>query len=289
MLRPFAWDHVRVLGNDAKLDGPGLAGAAKVGERVALLAPDGTTRVTEIETVDHAACEGDDEACSGVWIALPDVEDPPPWAFPGLRDTSDVDTGPDDVVLVETTLAVTGDMALPELVPHALEVRYFDALCEGDADDSNFVRLARVTSKTSHPLAGMSALAPFRGRPQRVVTLRTLGRSFHFVSITSVDMPKSRRMTDVPRRRRETLFIVEGDGASARVLHTESQLVGRNVLHDHACQLPVHHPIPWTVVEVDAESFVLTRTGLDVHDRWLVATAELRRVGGWTADVLELF
>jgi hypothetical protein len=96
-------------------------------------------------------------------------------------------------------------------------------------------------------------------------------------------------MIDLPRRRRETFFILEGDGASARVLHRESNLAGRTTLHDHACQLPVDDPIPWSVVTVDDEVFVLTRSGLDAHDRWLLAADDLRRVDGWTADVLELF
>jgi hypothetical protein len=290
VLRPFAWEHVRVLGNDAKLDGPGLAAEAKPGDRVALLAPNGTTRVTAIDMVDHASCEGD-KACSGVWIATGDEDDEPApiWTFPGLRDAKDDDAGPEDIALVETTLAVTGDMALPKLVPHALEVRYFNALCEGDADGDDFVLLARVTSKTPHPLAGVSALTAFRGKPQRVVTLRSLARSIHFVSIADVDMPKRRRMSDVSSGRRETLFILEGDGEAARVVHTESAVVHRSTNHDFACQLPVSHPIPWSVVSVEGEAFVLTRSGFDAYDRWSLGGSDLRRAGEWTADVLELF
>jgi hypothetical protein len=288
-LAAFSWDGVLVVAGTT-LGGPGLASVAKIGRRVAVLGGDGETWTATIDTVDDEACEGEArEGCRFVSIAYDRGDDASPSRVPWNHvKAPDTEHPPEDIALLDVHLAVAEGTELPALVPHVLEVRYANALCESGADDEDYVRVKAYTSAGPDPIAGATALEGKTRFPRRVVTLRTRGRTLHFVTVAEVEPPASGRMSDIAKARQTSLFVLEGDGPGARVLHRESHAGSRSMNVDTSCQLPLRYPTPWGVVEVGGSVYVLMQSGLTKFERWSLQPAGIVREGGFTAHVHEI-
>jgi hypothetical protein len=283
----FSWDRLLVVSHTT-LGGPGLSGVAEVGRKVSVRGGDGEAWSATIETVDFEGCEDEpDDPCGYVAVAYDRGDDafPPrvPWTYVDLPDT---EHPLEDIALLDVHLAVAEGSELPALVPHTLEVRYANALCEsGAADDEDYVLVRAVTSGGADPMAGVRALEGKTRFPRRVVTLRTQGRTLHFVTVAEVEPPASGRMADIARDRRTHFFVLEGDGPGARVLHRESHAGSRGMNVDTSCQLPLRYPTPWSVVEVGGSVYVLTQSALTQFERWSLQPAGIVREGGFTAGI----
>jgi hypothetical protein len=285
----FSWDRALVV-SGTTVGGPGLPGVAEVGRRVSVRGGDGETWMGTIDTVDDEACEGDGgDGCRFVSIAYDRGDDASPSRVPWNHvKAPDTEHPPDDIALLDVHLAVAEGTELPALVPHVLEVRYANALCESGADDEDYVRVKAYTSAGPDPIAGATALEGKTRFPRRVVTLRTRGRTLHFVTVAEVEPPASGRMSDIAKARQTSLFVLEGDGPGARVLHRESHAGSRSMNVDTSCQLPLRYPTPWGVVEVGGSVYVLMQSGLTKFERWSLQPAGIVREGGFTAHVHEI-
>jgi hypothetical protein len=281
----FSWERLLLVG-DATLAGPALASVAEVGRRVSVRAGDGEPWTAEVDWVDDERCEAaPNDACLDVSVEYDSDESelpPVPWQRVSMAG-KDL---PDDIALLDVHLAVDIDTALPRLVPHTIEVRYANALCEeADADADDYALVGAYTSAGPDPVEGVSALEGKRQYPRRVVTLRTLDRTLHFVTVAQVDRPPSGRMSDIPKDREVALWILEGEGKAAKVLHHASHTSSRTINTDSSCQLPLRYPTPWSVVEVEGSVYVLTRSGVSDFERWLLKADAITREGGWTAEI----
>lgn len=279
-LRPFAWDAALVVGWGV-VGGPGLASAARVGQRLSVMVDDGAPWTAHV--VDVVPCEeGDDRnACPYVSVEYEadDRTPPSPWTRPGHACDAE------DVALLDTRLAVTADTALPRFVPHTLEVRYANALCEGGHDDAHFVLVHACTSTGEDPVKGVAELRDVLRYPRRVVTLRVADRTLHFVTVAKVERPRSGRMADIPRTYETAFWVLEDVGDTTTVLHRERLADGRNINQDTSCQLPLRYPTPWGVVETDGVVEILTRASLQTFERWTLTADGLTRAGSFEASI----
>lgn len=288
--RPFAWDRVLVIGSEA-MGGPGIAGATNVGQRLAVMvgdAPPITARVVDVVR-DGCASGEPPQACLYVGVEYGSEDDPvdpeslpPLWKQPGA---SDEDEAFEDLALLDARLAVAAGTTLPRFVPHTLDVHYTGALCEGDADAKDFVLLRTRSSASADPLKDDPALRDWRRFPRRVVTLRAVDRTLHFVTASKVQQPRSKRMADVPAAYDSAFWILERHGDTTKVLHHERQKIRRDINQDISCQLPLRYPTPWTVVETDGVVHVLTRNGVTGFARWSLQADRLALEGEWQADI----
>lgn len=290
--RPFAWDRVLVIGTES-LGGPGTAGAAKVGQELAVMVGDGAPITARVVDVVRDGCDegGPPATCLFVGVELGREDDaidpeslPSLWRHPGGPE-EDSDAGFEDLALLEARLAVTSGTSLPRFVPHSLEVHYTGALCEGDVDAKDFVLLRSFTSAAPDPVKDDPALRDWRRVPRRVVTLRAVDRTLHFVTASKVQRPRSKRMADVPAKYDSAFWILEQQGNTTKVLHHERQEIRRDIDQDVSCQLPLRYPTPWTVVEHDGVVHVLTRTGITGFARWSLRPDRLVLEGEWQADI----
>lgn len=288
--QPFAWDRALVIGSEA-MGGPGIAGAANVGQRLTVMVGDAPPITAHVVDVVRDGCEsgGPPQTCLYVGVeygsedASVDPESLPPlWKQPGAPDE---DEAFEDLALLDARLAVTAGTTLPRFVPHTLEVHYTGALCEGDADAKDFVLLRTRSSAAADPLKDDPALRDWRRSPRRVVTLRTVDRTIHFVTASKVQRPRSKRMADVPAEYDSAFWILERHGDTTKVLHHERQKIRRDINQDISCQLPLRYPTPWTVVETDGVVHVLTRTGITGFARWSLQADRLVLEGEWQADI----
>lgn len=286
-LQPFAWERVLVVGWGTA-GGPGIASVAEVGQRLSVMVDDGAPWTARVE--DVVPCEDGEpsDTCPFVTLEYDRKGDdgdppslPPQWDRPGTTGEGVVD----DVALLETRLAAPADTALPRWIPHTLEVRYANALCEDQADDESYVLLRTYSSTGDDPVKDVAALRDVLRFPRRVVTLRALDRTLHFVTVAKVERPKSGRMFDIRRKYETAFWILEDVGDETKVLHHEHHEGGRNINQDTSCQLPLRYPTPWGVVETNGVVQVLTRSRISTFERWSMGPDRLVREGGWTANV----
>lgn len=296
-LRPFEWDGVVVIGS--QVGGPGLKAVARLGQRLSVLMAAGDPPLSA--RVVHADLREEDgvidEEASFVQVAYGSDDEKDAWERPLLWERAAVsgdepfeDLVPlEDLALLPARLAVPADMELPRAVPHKLEVRYANALCEADADAAHYTLVRPVTSDGTDPVAKADALRADLRRPRRVVTLRTPDRVLHFVTLARVSPPASGRMFDIPRERTTAFWILEEVAGELKVLHHESHREVRSMNVDASCQLPLRYPIPWLVVEAEGIVQVLTRSSLVRFQRWSLKPDGLTLEATFTADTHTLW
>jgi hypothetical protein len=294
-LLPFTWDRMLIAGWDV-VDGPGIETAAQEGRVVSILADDGSTRsarVTEAQPCDeeeklqgrafcYVAIEFDEVLDEHGETEQPD-QFLSPWSRPGIPENSD--GAGNDLALLPAGIAVPADTALPTFVPSTIEVRYANALCESEADDGTYVLVRAYSSEGTDPVAGFSGLRKLLRHPRRTITVRVVGRTFHFVTVSKLRFPRSGRMFDIPRRYDTEFWILEEDGDRFEVRHHHEDHGGRNINQDASCSLPLDYPAPWGVVEVDGVISVLTRESLSTFARWSIRPDGIAADASWKADV----
>jgi hypothetical protein len=286
----FSWERVLLLGW-RQVAGPGVASVAQVGRQLSVLAPDGEIWTASVVYVSDWEDEPPSDACLYTVVAFGDDPDddthrPPPvrWNEPGATE----ERPGEDIATLGVHLVVELGTAVPRPVPHVLEVHYANALCEAGADADAYVLVKPYSSTAPDPLADAPFLEKRRHFPRRIVTLRTLDRTLHFVTISMVDAPSSGRMSDIAGRYQTALWIVEEkEGGGLEVLHDELHDSGRSINVDTSCQLPLRYPTPWGVVELGGTVYVLTRSNLNDFERWALHPNGITREGGWTANFME--
>lgn len=274
------------------MGGPGLATVAKVGQPLSVMVGGGPPVPAHVSDVNRDLCDEGDPADTCLFVGVEYGSESEPvdadslpalWKEPGASD--DVI---DDVALLDARLAVAADTALPRFVPHTLAVHYANALCEGDVDSKDHVLLRTYSSAGADPLKDVPALRDWRRYPRRVVTLRALDRTLHFVTVAKLARPRSGRMSDIPRKYETAFWILEAVGSATNVLHHERNKDARSITTDTSCQLPLRYPTPWGLVESDGIVHVLTRSSVTLFQRWSLQADRLTREGEWKADVNEL-